>query len=152
DNAQGLLRVLEIRADGSPVVGDRLAALEEAADVAAQVSKDKAVELVARGLAEAIESGEPITRWLTRFDVLAADGLDAKRGAALLAKALGEREIDSVDLLSLARRVGEEHASAGDVAAALTVYRRALAYEPSSVELINRVDALLQEQGNPEER
>src|SRR5205085_9993441 len=67
DNAQGLLRVLEIRADGSPIVGERLAALEEAADVAAQASKDKAVEIVARGLAEAIESGEPTTRWLTRF-------------------------------------------------------------------------------------
>lgn len=152
DNAQGLLRVLEIRADGSPVVAARLTALEEAADVAAHVSRDKAVEIVARGLAEAIQSGEPITRWLTRFDVLAADGLDAKRRAALLAKALGDREIDSVDLLSLARRVGEEHANAGDVAAALAAYRRALAYEPSSVELINRVDVLLQEQGNPEER
>ncbi len=152
DNAQGLLRVLEIRAGGSPIVQDRLSALEEAADVAAQVSRDKAVEIVGRGLAEAIESGEPITRWLTRFDVLAADGLDAKRRAAILAKALGERTIDSVDLLSLARRVGEEHAAAGDVAAALAAYRRALAFEPSSLELINRVDALLQEQGNPEER
>lgn len=152
DNAQGLLRTLEIRASGSPIVPDRLSALEEAADVAAQVSRDKAVEIVGRGLAEAIESGEPITRWLTRFDVLAADGLDAKRRAAILAKALGDRPIDSVDLLSLARRVGEEHAAAGDVAAALAAYRRALAFEPSSIELINRVDALLQEQGNPEER
>jgi tetratricopeptide (TPR) repeat protein len=150
-NAQGLLRVLDIRAASSPIVQDRLAALEEAANVAESVSKDKAIEIVARGLAEAVESQEPIRPWLSRFTEL-AESLDPKRRAAFLSRALGDRPIDSEELLGLAMLFGEESAAAGDVAGALSAYRRALAFEPSSAELIARVDQLLQEQGNPEER
>ncbi len=151
NNAQGLLKVLDIRAAASPIVQDRLAALEEAASVATSVSREKAVEIVARGLGEAVESDEPIQPWLTRFD-RAAEGLDGKRRAALLAKALGERAIDNPELSALAKRVGEENAAAGDVGAALVAFRKALAFEPTSAELIARVDELLREQGNPEER
>jgi tetratricopeptide (TPR) repeat protein len=150
-NAQGLLRVLEIRASSSPVVYERLAALAEAAQVAEAVSKDKAIEIVARGLAEAVASGEPIRPWVERF-TNTGRGVDPKRRAALLGKALGEHPIDSEDLLGLAVLLGEESYAAGDVAASLAAYRRALAYEPSSADLIARVDQLLQEQGNPEER
>ncbi len=150
-NAQGLLRVLDIRASSSPIVQDRLAALEEAARVAEGVSKDKAIEIAARGLAEAVESSEPIGRWLHRFMQL-AEGIEPKRRAAFLFKALGDRPIDTQELLGLAINVGEESAAAGDVAAALAAYRRALTYDPTSAELIARVDQLLQEQGNPEER
>lgn len=150
-NAQGLLRVLEIRAQGSPFVQDRLSALEEAADVAAHVSRDKALEIVARGLGEAVASAEPLAPWLSRFDRV-AEGLERKKRAALLSKALGDRPVESPELSALARRVGEESAACGDVAGALAAYRRALAFEPSSAELIGRVDELLREQGNPEER
>jgi tetratricopeptide (TPR) repeat protein len=151
NNAQGLLRVLDIRASSSPIVYDRLAALEEAARVAETVSKDKAVEIIARGLAEAVESLEPIGPWLERF-ARSADGVDPKRRAALLSKALGERTIDSPELLGLAIQVGEESAAAGDITAALSAYRRALAFEPTSGDLMARIDELLQEQGNPQER
>lgn len=151
ENAQGLLRVLEIRAQGAEEPRARLAALEEAADVAAEVSRDRAVDIVARGLGEAISAGEPIATWLERFDRV-ADGVDRKKRAQLLATALGERDVDSPELAALAKRVGEENAACGDVAAALAAYRRALAYEPSSNELVQRVDELLREQGNPEER
>ncbi|MBX3213392.1 MAG: tetratricopeptide repeat protein [Labilithrix sp.] len=150
-NAQGLLRVLDIRASSSPIVQDRLAALEEAARVAASVSKDKTIEVVARGLAESVESQEPIAPWLERF-TRAGEGIDPKRRAAFLAKALGDRPIESQELLGLAVLLGEESYAAGDVAGALAAYRRALAFEPSSADLIARVDQLLQEQGNPEER
>ncbi|MFO0736875.1 MAG: tetratricopeptide repeat protein [Labilithrix sp.] len=150
-NGQGLLRVLEIRAASSPIVQDRLAAFEEAARVAETVSEEKAVEIVSRALGEAVESAEPIAPWLEKFEKYGAS-LDPKRRAALLIKALGEKEIDSQELMGLAMRAGEESANAGDVAAALAAYRRALAFEPSSPELVARVDQLLQEQGNPEER
>ncbi|MBX3225833.1 MAG: tetratricopeptide repeat protein [Labilithrix sp.] len=150
-NGQGLLRVLEIRAASSPIVQDRLAAFEEAAKVAESVSEDKAVEIVARALGEAVESSEPVGPWVARFDELTTQ-LDPKRRAALLVKALGEKEIESQELMDLAMRAGEESANAGDVAQALTAYRRALAFEPSNPELVARVDQLLQEQGNPEER
>lgn len=151
DEIAGLLRVLDIRAQLSPVVQDRLAALEEAADVAISVSRERALEVVGRGLAESVEHGEPLAPWLGRFDLFAGD-TDHKRRAAVLGKALGEHPITSDELLALAKRVGEEHAASGDVGAALTALRRALAYEPASSELLARVDELLRESGNPEER
>lgn len=150
DDVNGLLRVLDIKAQLSPIVQDRLAALEEAADAAISISRDKALDVVARGLAEAVESSEPIAPWLGRFDLFAGE-TDRKRRAAILGKGLGEHPIASAELLVLARRVGEEHAASGDVGAALAVLRRALAFEPSP-ELLARVDELLRESGNPEER
>ena len=150
-NAAGLLRVLDIRATSAPEVKDRLAALEEAARVAEDVSRDKVVEIVARGLAEAVEHGEPIHDWVLRFEETSLDA-DANRRASLLSKALGERAVESAEILGLAVLVGETRYAAGDVAGALEAFRRALAFEPSSSDLVARVDQLLQEQGNPEER
>ncbi|MBS2011556.1 MAG: tetratricopeptide repeat protein [Deltaproteobacteria bacterium] len=151
DDVTGLLRVLDIKATLSPIVQDRLAALEEAADAAISVSREKALDIVARGLAEAVESEEAIGPWLGRFDLFAGD-TDRKKRAEILGKGLGDHAVTSKELLLLAKRVGEEHAAAGDVNAALVVLRRALAFEPGSTELIRRVDELLQEQGNPGER
>ena len=151
DDVTGLLRVLDIKSQLSPIVQDRLAALEEAADTAISVSREKALDIVARGLAEAVESSESIKPWLGRFDLFAGD-TDHKKRAAILGKGLGEQPITSDELLILAKRVGEEHAASGDVGAALTALRRALAYEPASTELLARVDELLRESGNPEER
>jgi|GEM_PF-405214 len=151
DEVNGLLRVLDIKAQLSPIVTDRLSALEEAADVAISVSREKALDVVGRGLAEAVESNESIGPWLGRFDLFAGD-TDRKKRAAILGKGLGEHAVDSPELLVLAKRVGEEHAASGDVGAALTALRKALAYEPSSTELLARVDELLRESGNPEER
>ncbi len=151
DEVNGLLRVLDIKAQLSPIVSDRLAALEEAADVAISVSREKALDVVGRGLAEAVESNESIGPWLGRFDLFAGD-TDRKKRAAILGKGLGEHAITSNELLVLAKRVGEEHAASGDVGAALTALRKALAYDPTSTELLARVDELLRESGNPEER
>lgn len=150
-DTQGLLRTLDIRAQLSPIVQDRLAALEEAAQVAEVTSRDKALELVARGLAEAVESEEPLLPWLRRFDEL-AEGIDPKRRAQMLARCIADHPVTSLELLELAKRIGEEHATSGDVASALEIYRRALAYDATSTELMARVDDLLKEQGNPAER
>jgi tetratricopeptide (TPR) repeat protein len=151
DDVTGLLRVLDLKAQLSPIVQDRLAALEEAADTAISVSREKALDIVARGLAEAVESSESLKPWLGRFDMFAGD-TDHKKRAAILGKGLGEHPVTSDELSVLAKRVGEEHAASGDVGAALTALRRALAYEPASTELLARVDELLRESGNPEER
>ena len=151
DEVNGLVRVLDLKAQLSPIVQDRLAALEEAADVAIAISREKALDIVARGLAEAVESSESIGPWLGRFDLFAGD-TDPKKRAALLARGLGEHAVTSPELLLLAKRVGEEHAAAGDVNGALAAFRKALAFEPSSSELLARVDNLLREAGNPEER
>lgn len=150
-DAHGLLRVLDIRASSSPILEERLSAFEEAAHVAGSVSKDKPIEFVGRGLAEAVEGGVEIAPWLDRFQRV-SDGADPKRRAALLSRALDERTVDSEELLGLATLAGEESAASGDAAGALAAYRRALAFAPTSVELIARVDQLLQEQGNAAER
>ncbi len=151
NDSVGLLRVLDIRALLSADVHDRLGALEEAAVVAFSISRETALDLVSRGLAQAASGGEPVGPWLGRFDLFAGDA-DPKRRAALLAKGLADHPVTNPDLLVLARRVGEELAAAGDVSGALAALRRALAYEPSSTDLLARVDELLREQGNPEER
>jgi tetratricopeptide (TPR) repeat protein len=154
DSTGGLVRVLDLKAQLSENAKDRLDALAEAMAVSASHPQEKtrAIEFAARGLGEAVVGGAPLLPWLQRVDRLAEMGVDPKRLAALLGKALGDRAITSQELLDLARRVGEALAKSGDVASALAVYRRALDFEPSSGELITRVDELLREQGNPAER
>ncbi|WP_437809205.1 tetratricopeptide repeat protein [Sorangium sp. So ce1078] len=166
--AQLLVRVLETRAEIAPVtwapgaaapapadVRGRLAALEEAAAVAERELRDpkKALDLAARGLALATASApEQLARWIAEVERLTEHGSESARRAPTLAGALGDRAVDSPALSHLARRAGEALLASGDVTQALALYRRALAFEPSSRELIARVDALLREQGSPEER
>ncbi|AUX25403.1 hypothetical protein SOCEGT47_059480 [Sorangium cellulosum] len=168
-----LVRVLETRAEIAPAApaegaaaeaegaparaaaAGRLAALEEAASVAERELGDprKALELAARGLSLATAAApEQIARWVAEIERLTEHGGESARRARALAGALGERAVDSPALSHLARRAGEALLASGDVAQALALYRRALAFEPSSPELIARVDALLREQGSPEER
>ncbi len=149
-----LVRVLETRA---AIVDDprrRLAALEEAADLCHQGLRDakRAVDLCARGLVEALGAAlDDVPAWVERIDRLSAGG-DAARRAAALRDALGGRAIDHPALALLARHAGEALVQSGDVTGALAIYRRALGFEPSSPELLSRVDSLLREQGSPEER
>src|SRR5204862_458223 len=62
------------------------------------------------------------------------------------------RTVTSPDLSKLAKRAAEAQAAAGDPAAAIATYRRALDFEPTSGELLGRIDELLRDQGNPAER
>ncbi|WP_437524415.1 hypothetical protein WME79_35980 [Sorangium sp. So ce726] len=163
-----LVRVLETKAELGPVawapgasaptpadVSGRLAALEEAASVAERELRDpkKALDLSARGLSLATAyAPERLARWVAEVERLTEHGSESARRAPALAGALGDRAVDSPALSHLARRAGEALLASGDVTQALALYRRALAFEPSSLELIARVDALLREQGSPEER
>jgi tetratricopeptide (TPR) repeat protein len=148
-----LLRVLEARAALLDRVEDRLAALHEAALVAHRDLRDakRAIEIAGRGLELSIEGAEAdVPAWIERVEQVA--GADAGRGAAVLRRVLGERAIVGPALSLLARRTGDALAASGDVAGALEVLRRALAADPSSHELHDRMDDLLREQGSPEER
>ncbi|WP_437903789.1 tetratricopeptide repeat protein [Sorangium sp. So ce327] len=163
-----LVRVLETKAELGPVVwapgasapapadvSGRLAALEEAASVAERELRDpkKALDLSARGLSLATaHAPERLARWVAEVERLTEHGSESARRAPALAGALGDRAVDSPALSHLARRAGEALLASGDVTQALALYRRALAFEPSSLDLIARVDALLREQGSPEER
>lgn len=151
----GLLRVLEVRSELSEDTGLRLRALQEAIELASGPLSDpaRALELASRGLA-AVARGDRagLAGWLGRVQSLAEQAGKPAERAQVLVEALGDLSVDSPELLELARATGEALVAAGEVGRAVEVYRRALAYEPSSPDLLRRVDELLAEQGSPEER
>ena len=153
--AAPLLKLLELRGGVAVDVDERLAALREAAELAegaGAAEATRAVDVAGRGLAEAVAGAKPLAEWLQRFDRLAKPGTDPKRRAAILAKAIGDREVTSEEIGDLAKRAAEAHAVSGDVQGAIALYRRALAFEPQSAELLSRIDDLLRDQGSPRER
>jgi tetratricopeptide (TPR) repeat protein len=150
-----LLKLLELRGALAESVEERLGALREAADLAVAVGATeaaRAVEVVGRGLAEAVAGEQPLREWLERLDRVAGAGTDAKKRAGLLSRAIGDREVTGDEGAELVRKAGEAHAAAGDAVAAIALYRRALAFEPHSAELLARIDDLLRDQGSPRER
>lgn len=151
----GLLRVLEARADVTSDPAQRLYLLGEASELAAQALRDpvRALELAGRALAEAVATlPEHIHGWLERVQQLSAAAGDPVRRVRLLSAALGDRAVDSPALLELARATGDALAAAGEITAAMDAFRRALAFDPTSRELMQRVDQVLAQQGAPEER
>jgi tetratricopeptide (TPR) repeat protein len=149
-----LLKILELRASYAEPVDRRLAALDEAVKLAGASAQDhaRALDLAGRGLAEAANAGLSLAAWLAYIDQHAGPGTDPKKRAGILGRALGDREVASADLAMLARRAGEAYAASGEIDAALSAYRRALAFEPQSTELLSRIDDLLRDQGSPGER
>jgi tetratricopeptide (TPR) repeat protein len=150
----GLLRVLETRGELAEESETRLNALSEAVDMAEHDLSDpaRALELAGRGLYEAVRTRPAlIPAWLERVQVLGAQADPALR-AEKLAAALGGGVIDSPALLHLARAAAEALVGVGEAQRAVEIYRRALAFDPASVELLQRVDELLAEQGSPDER
>jgi len=150
-----LVRVLETRAECASEPKGRLGALDEAASLSETSLKDadRALELAGRALVLAVDAAaEQVPARLEVVNRLSALSGDRARHAALLGQALGDRAIDSPALLELAKATGEALARAGDIPHAVDVYRRALAYDTSSRDLMQRVDELLTEQGAPAER
>jgi tetratricopeptide (TPR) repeat protein len=150
-----LLKLLELRGSLAEDIDDRLGALREAAELAAGAGaseSSRAAETAGRGLAEAAAGQRPFQEWLDRLDRVAGPGTDPKRRALLLGRAIGTREVTSPELSTLAKKAGEAHAASGDAPAAIELYRRALAFEPQSSELLSRIDDLLRDQGSPRER
>src|SRR5262249_29421522 len=130
-------------------------ALEEAAKVVEEDLGDpkRALDLAGRALRETIAADRArAPDWMSRVDRLAAATRDASRGAAAFVGALGDRPSDDELTFGVGGRAGEARAVAGDAAGAIATFRRALAFSPSSAELLTRVDGLLEEQGSPGER
>lgn len=144
-----LLRMLDIRAAHEPEISDRLAALREAAEVASEADGAAAVDFAVRGLSEATSNGQPLGEWLER---LGHSRVDPARRAAILAGAMRDRTVETVELSGLAKEAAEALVTSGDVASAIEMYRRVLAYEPHSTDLLTRIDELLRQQGDAEER
>ncbi|MES1183500.1 MAG: tetratricopeptide repeat protein [Myxococcales bacterium] len=150
----GLLRVLEVRAELSQDIDQKLSLLTEASQLSASALDDpeRALELAGTGLGIALrERREELDMWLALTLGVADQGSAAHR-AAVLNAALGSAAVDSAAVFELAKATGEAFASAGDLERAVELFRRALVFDPGSRELMNRVDRLLAEQGAPEER
>jgi tetratricopeptide (TPR) repeat protein len=147
-----LLKMLELRGTLEPDVDQRLASLREAEQLAEGGEVGRAAEIIGRALADAVAYNRALGEWLDRLDAVAAPGTEAKRRAAILGNALGDREVTSDDLSGLTKRAAEAYASAGEAETAISLYRRALAFEPHSADLLSRVDDLLRDQGSPKER
>src|SRR5580692_753372 len=149
-----LLKLLELRGSIEADVDARLAALSEAIEVARDsraADPARVVDLLGRALAEAVTGDRPLAEWIASIDDLDAS-TDAKRRAAIFCQAIGDREISSSDLVTLAVRAAENSAATGDAEGALALYRRALAFDPQSADLLARVDDLLRDRGSPRER
>jgi tetratricopeptide (TPR) repeat protein len=152
-SAAGLLEVLEVRAELAAEPMTKLAALREGTEIADQQLGDqkRALNNAGHGLRVAVsDAADEVPEWLASVQRLA--GSDPARVANILVQALGDRQVDHPAIAELARATGEALATYGDFAGALTVLRRALAFEPSSADLISRIDGLLEQHGTPQER
>jgi tetratricopeptide (TPR) repeat protein len=150
-----LLKVLELRGALAHEADERLAALSEAADLAESsgaAEASRAIDVTGKALAEAVSSGKPLRVWLERLDRVAKPGIDPKRRAAILVRAIGELQVENEELSDLAQRTAAALAESGDVLSAIAMYRRALAFAPQSTELLSCIDDLLRDQGSPAER
>ncbi len=110
--AAPLLKVLELRGTTAPDLDERLTALREAAHLAlgaGPAEAGRALDLVGHGLAEAVAGDRSLSEWLEGFDAVAraGAGADPKRRAAVLGRAIGEREVTSAELSALAKRAAE---------------------------------------------
>jgi tetratricopeptide (TPR) repeat protein len=151
----GIVRVLEARAEAATDPAQRHSALLEAFDIAEGSLADprRALDISARGLELAARSRRAdLPAWLERFRRAALRGADPARRAELLLSITADLPIDDAATAELGREAADALASTGDLARALETFRRLLAFEPSSAELLRRVDELLAEQGSPEER
>lgn len=147
----GLLRVLAQRAlrDADPQA--RARATREALALAEDMPNEagRMSELLSRALARSVASGEDPAEWLVHLERMTAD--PRKRADALVA-ALGPGDVDSSAKCSVATHAARAAADAGDVPLATKTYRRALAFAPQDPTLLGELDALLRQQGSPEDR
>jgi hypothetical protein len=154
-NARGLLLILRARAASTADTAIRLRILDEAATLLDRDLGETAEALGVAGgaLREAVAHElAAIEPWVNRVQELSAKGDDPSALAAILARALGERGVDDPHLFALACRTGDALLAAGESAAALAVLRRAIAFDSTSPELVERVSALILQQGSAAER
>jgi tetratricopeptide (TPR) repeat protein len=151
----GLVRVLETRAGAVDSPDDRMAVLAEASHLAETELRNpgRALALAGWALREAVDQRpEAVEAWIERVRQLGEATGDAAVQAQLLSEVLQDRDIDSAPLLALSLAAGDALLACGEHARASAIYRRALDYEPSSPELLRRMDELLAQQASPEER
>ena len=154
-NSAEVLKVLEARAEAEESAQARLAVRDEAIFIAENElgERDRALEIAVRALRDALENEPDVANdWITVVARLAPNTTNPSRRAELLLWSIEDCEIASRELFDLARLAGDLAAAAGDLGRAVDVYRRALAFDPASRELVQRIDELLSQLGSPEDR
>ncbi|MFO7181341.1 MAG: tetratricopeptide repeat protein, partial [Pseudomonadota bacterium] len=150
-----LLKVLEARAEGESTVEGRLTARDEVIYLAENElgDPDRALEHAVRALRDALENDPSAAPdWSVVVLRLAPSCTSPARRAELLLWAAGSLDVVSQESFELARAAGDAAVAAGDIERGIEVYRRALLFDPSSRELVQRIDELLAQMGAPEER
>jgi tetratricopeptide (TPR) repeat protein len=152
---EGELRVLETRAELLAEPAGRLAALAAAVDVARGKLTDprRAMQLCERALREAFAfASEAVLDWVVRLERVAAVARQPEAQAALLLGLLRDGPLNSPERLALAVSAIDALIAAGAPDRALALCERGMAGDPSSSELLRRIDALRQGTESPQDR
>lgn len=149
-----LVDVLRARAQDVPEIEQRIAIKAEAFElsVAGLGRIDEAFRIAADALADAVAGCPNRIAEFTQRCRRTKDGVDASTRAALLSEALGAVPLDTADRRGVAALVADALAENGEPIRAIELLRRALAAEPSSPDLLARLDDLMAAEASPEER
>ncbi len=154
-DVRALVSVLDRQASFEASLPLRVALLRDSAEGLADAlgERDAAMQRIEAALAAAL-AGAPdlVEACLDSLDRLVDAGADPQLRSACLARAVRDREIDSVETFALARRAGAVLEADGDAEAAIEVLRRALAFAPGSLDLVDALDRLLASTGAHAER
>lgn len=148
-----LLELLELRATMAGHLLERLTFLEEAVELAEKQLKDpvKAIELCRSALhAAAATDRRMLPAWLERLQRFAQGRSD--RIAEILLEVLGEGDRLEPELADFAVAAAEALVAAGNYGRARALLERALAEDPTSPELLGRIDSIAARDSTPKDR
>lgn len=148
-----LLEVLETRAELlSEDAAKSLQLLAEAADIAEEEPRDDArgIRLCRRALLLAKSNNRRLLRpWLERLNSFTTSSGRPDRMAEISLEVLGDTEKLEPELVEFARVVAEAFEEAGNLERARAFLSRALSENPTSPDLLARIDAILAREGAP---
>lgn len=145
-----VLSALSLRLDASELPDERRELVTRIAQIHEEQKEDYLAALEITALLLADDPADILT--LEEMERLAKVAGAPLRLAELLSAQVATVQDDDDATAALCRRAGEILAEHGKSEQALALLKRALAFEPDSVELFEGVDALLQKVGSAEER
>ncbi len=148
------VQVLVARSESGADPAEAVASLIEAAGLAEDPlgQPELAYRLVARAIKLALDGRQPIDPGWVELCRSTAGRVPPRERAELLLEALGDRDIDTAPLRALALLVADAQSELGQPAQAIELLRRGLQKEPTSPELLERIDDLMAAQATPAER
>jgi tetratricopeptide (TPR) repeat protein len=151
----GELRAVETRAELLPDPRLGLAAFAAAVDIAVERLSDlpRGIELAGRALSQALAFvSDAVPGWLVRLEHVAGLAKQPRAHAALLLDLLGDGPVNTFERVAVAVSAVEALRAAESPDEALALCLRVLEKDPSSPELLRRLDELLGEKQAPQQR